>query len=222
MLFEELKLSADYAIQLQASNGGGSSERYACRFVGCMSNQGLIFSAPRLAGKLVKFRTGQKFAVRVMMPNGMAIFACAIVAQVKEPFPLLYVSYPNSIQFKSIRGASRTNVRLPIEVSNTSELNPTYVKGFVADISTTGVRLELASAIGEVGDALTLNASVSVAGLKQSLSIKSIIRSRMERSTQENSPAVYGVEFTEHDEDTLLVLYAYVFYQSFQDLSPFE
>lgn len=222
MQFEDLKLSGEYTVQLQASVGAGTSERYSCRFVGRLSRRVLIFTFPKIAGKFATFQAGQKFIARIMVPNGMGIFACSLVSESKKPFPLLYVSYPESIKFKSIRGSTRTNVSLPVEVCNMSELNPTYVKGLVADISTTGVRLELNSVIGELGDTLVMNASVAVAGLTQSLSIKALIRSRIERSIQEEGPVVYGVEFFEHDEDTLLVLYAYVFYQSFQDLGPCE
>ncbi len=222
MQFEELKLSGEYAIQLQLVSSLGQSERYSCRFVGSLSDKCLIFSAPRNSGKLVKFRVGQKVVVRIMVPNGIGVFACAIVSQAKEPFPLLYLTHPETVKFKSVRGATRVSVKLPVKVCNTSELDPTCINGHISDISMTGVRLVLESAIGEIGDTLTLDTAVEIADLERSILIHSIIRSRVQRSTHEEDSAVYGVEFSEHNEDTMLVLYAYFFYQSFKDQSPYE
>ena len=55
------------------------------------------------------------------------------------------------------------------------------------------------------------------------LTIEAILRSRVERSTQERTqvmPVVYGIEFTDADEERRLLLYAYVFSQIADDYTP--
>ena len=54
----------------------------------------------------------------------------------------------------------------------------------------------------------------AVLDIARDLTVDAIIRSRLERSTQEadkDLPAVYGVEFIEEDEERRLLLCAYVF-----------
>ncbi|WP_339616394.1 flagellar brake protein [uncultured Gilvimarinus sp.] len=225
MEFSDLKLPYGTSLQLQVTNSVGQPERYTARLVGAVPGRSLIFSVPRPGGKLVRFRPGQKLAVRLMIANGIGLFAAVVEAQTTEPYPLLYVSYPEAVTFKGIRGATRVTVNLPVTTTNRDDLGGAQTSGFIADISTSGARLELRDAIVNVGDTLSIEAQVQVAELKRQLTVTAVVRSRVERSTQERSqelPAVYGVEFTERDQDALLVLYAYVFAQIVEEQMPHE
>lgn len=225
MEFSDLKLPYGTALQLQATSGSGQPERFSSRLIGAVPGRSLIFSVPRLAGKLGRFRPGQKLAVRLMVANGVGLFAAVVEAQSAEPYPLLYVSYPDAVTFKGIRGATRVTVNLPVTTTNCDDLSNTKTNGCIADISISGARLELRDAIVTVGDTLTVEANVKVAGLVRQLTVTAVVRSRIERSTKERDkdlPAVYGVEFTEHDPDALLVLYAYVFAQIVEEQMPHE
>lgn len=220
MKFEDLKLIYGYPLQLQVSNSAGQPERFSCRLIGCVPGRSILLSVPRAAGKLLRFRAGQKMVVRMMVDNGIGIFASVVETQTSEPYPILHVSYPDQVSFKGIRGATRVTVDLSVLVKNMSSINEEFIKGLIADISITGARMELAEAIGEIGDKIQINARISVVGIERDLSVNAIIRSRLERSTQEadrNLPAVYGVEFTEDDDERRLLLYAYVFGQIVED-----
>lgn len=219
MKFEELKLAYGYPLQLQ-SNNNGQPERFSCRIIGCLPGRSILLSVPRVAGKYIRFRAGQKVVARLMVDNGVGIFAAVIEAQVADPLPMLLLSYPDNVTFKGIRGATRVVVTLPIQVVNHNSLSDEQIAGTVADISASGARLELIDAVGQIGDRLTIYAVVNIMGISRQLQIDSVIRSRVERSTQEvesNLPAIYGVEFTEKDEDRCLLLYAYVFSQIAKD-----
>lgn len=223
MDFEELKLPHGTALQLQVTNSAGQPERYASRFVGALPGRSLIMSVPRVSGKLARFRPGQKLAVRMMVANGVGVFAVSVEAQASEPFPLLYVSYPESVKFKGIRNATRVAVELPINVENISTLSSADTSGIMADVSVSGARLELAAAVAEIGDEVVLRAQAPVETLSLNWSIKAVVRSRVERSTQELNqelPAVYGVEFIEKEQQSLLTLYAYVYSQIVADQTP--
>lgn len=225
MEFSDLKLPYGSSVQLQITDSAGQPQRYASRLLGAVPGRSLMFSAPHPGGKLVRFRPGQKLAVRLMVANGVGLFAAVVEAQTAEPYPLLHVSYPDSVTFKGIRGATRVPVELPVAITNRDHLSNLKADGCIADISTSGARLELPEAIANVGDTLTIDAEVQIAGLASQMSVRAVVRSRVERSTQEQSqtlPAVYGVEFIERDQKALLVLYAYVFAQIVAQHIPLE
>src|SRR5690606_30268683 len=211
MKFEDLKLTYGYPLQLQ-TNSSGQPERYSCRLVGCLPGRSIILTVPRAAGKPIRFRSGQKIVARLMVNNGVGIFACTLENQSNDPYPMLFVSYPESVSFKGIRGATRVAVQTAVEVINRSAVEEPNVNGVIADISISGARLELADAVGEIGDQINISGVIEILGISRLLQLEAVIRSRVERSTQEmdeNLPAIFGVEFTEKDEDRRLLLYSY-------------
>lgn len=219
MKFEDLKLTYGYPLQLQANNSG-QVERFSCRLIGCLPGRSILLSVPRAAGKYIRFRPGQKLVARLMVGNGVGLFTCSVETQISDPYPMLFVTYPDDVSFKGIRGATRVGVEVAIEVDNLSVANSPRVPGIIADISSSGGRMEMARAVGSIGDTISVHGSVEVLGIARDLRIEAVIRSRVEHGAQEadeNLPAIYGIEFVEKDEDRRLLLYAYVFSQIAQD-----
>lgn len=215
MKFEELKLTYGYPLQLQTATLGGQPERFSCRLIGCLPGRSLLFSVPKQAGKLVKFRAGQKIVVRLMIDNGIGIFAGIVESQTQDPYPILHLSYPESITFKGIRGATRIAVRERIEVTNMSEETKRNVSGFISDMSISGTRIELGDDIAEIGDTLELRAQVDIREVKKELILTGVIRSRVDPTDNlsEGVLVSYGLEFIKQSDEQRLVMYAYVFNQ---------
>jgi len=223
MTFDDLKLLPGYPLQIQVQTSAGMSERCPCRFVGAMPGRTLLLSVPRIEGKLLRLRAGQKIVARTMIANGVGVFSAQVEAQIQEPYPLLYLSYPKEVGFKGIRGATRVGLDLPLLAINHSSLEPREVRGRAVDISVSGARIELDDPLGELGDKLELQAGVTVSDVARDLRVQAVIRSRVERSTREQNreaPVVYGVEFNETDEDRRLLLMAYVFSLIAHDKTP--
>ncbi len=222
MKFEDLRLIHGYPVQLQSMVMVEQSQRFSCRFVGCLPGHSILVTQPRVEnGK--RLRSGQKLIVRMMVANGIYSFATSIESVVNIPFPILHLAYPDHANFKQIRSATRVDVRLPIRVRNLTSLEEREGEGIIADISTTGARIEIRSDVVGVGDQIAINATVTIGSLKRELAIQSIVRSRIERSTREyleNLPAVYGVEFKEADDDNQLILYGYVYSEIAKSLQP--
>lgn len=215
MKFEELKLAYGYPLQLQTTPSAGQPERFSCRLIGCLPGRSILLSVPKQGGRLVKFRPGQKIVVRLMVDNGIGIFASIVEIQTQEPYPLLHLSYPESVTFKGIRNATRVAVHEKIDVTNTSrELKPTAI-GFISDISISGARIELVSDIAEIGNMLELRAQVDIRGIGQELILIGLIRSRVDPADNRDDGALvsYGVEFIKQSDAQHLVIYAYVFNQ---------
>lgn len=215
MKFEELKLNYGYPLQLQTTNLAGQPERYSCRLIGCLPGRSILMSVPKVGGKLVKFRSGQKIVIRLMVDNGIGVFVSMVDVQTVEPYPILHVSYPDNVSFKGIRSATRVGVDLPMELANITTPAEGKTPGLISDISISGARIELVDAAGAIGDVVELTAQVEIQNVKRELKVQGIIRSRVE-STEHQDPGLpvsYGLQFTETNEEQLLIMYAYVYSQ---------
>jgi len=149
-----------------------------------------------------------------MVANGICLFPVTVESIVNLPLPMICLSYPPKVSFKEIRGATRVDVNLSIEAFNLNGFEEKHCQGRLGDVSTSGAKIELTEALVEVGEELVIRGEVNVASIQRQLNITTVVRSRIERSTREQDseyPAVYGVEFSETDEDKLLLLYAYVY-----------
>jgi hypothetical protein len=215
MKFEELKLTYGYPLQLQTSTLSGQPERFSCRLIGCLPGRSVLLSVPKQAGKLAKFKVGQKIVVRLMIDNGIGIFASLVESQTQDPYPILHLSYPESVTFKGIRGATRVAVREKIEVTNISVEAKLKVSGFISDMSISGTRIELGDDIAEIGDTLELRAQVDIRDVKRELILTGVIRSRVDPTDNlsEGVLVSYGLEFANQPDEQRLVMYAYVFNQ---------
>lgn len=213
MKFEDLKLAYGYPLQLQTTSLSGQPERFSCRLIGCLPGRSLLLSVPKLAGKLVRFRAGQKIIVRLMIDNGIGIFASVVEAQTMDPYPILHLSFPESVTFKGIRSATRVAVQERVEIFSVHGDNVQSAPGFISDISINGCRIELGADIAELGDSLTLKAEVDIRGVKRLLLLKGIVRSRVDATDNIDEGALvsYGIEFSDQSDDERLVMYAYVF-----------
>lgn len=214
MNFDDIKLHIGYPLQLQLANEGGRSPRYPCRLLGAIPGKYLLVSLPRTRKGALRLRNGQRLGMRLMVDNGVVFFSTSIESQVSTPYPIVYLNYPKRVKFTQIRAATRVDVNHPVTVVNLAALDDTRSFGQLVDISIKGARLALDSAIGEVGDRLEISGRVPIGSMLRTLTVTGVIRSRLERSTrelEEAQPAVYGVEFTETDEEKLLLLHAYVY-----------
>ncbi len=214
MKFEDMKLIYGYPLQLQTSNGAGQPERFSCRLIGCLPGRSILLSVPKLAGKLVRFRAGQKVVARLMVDNGIGIFVSVVDVQTADPYPILHISYPDNVSFKGIRGATRVAIDEPVQMRNLNTPSDEILQGSVVDVSVTGARIEAMSDFGEIGNKIQVTMRVGVANIIRDLSLEAFIRSSGEVDPQNaESVVAYGVEFIEPDEDRRLLLYAYVYAQ---------
>jgi len=214
MKFEDMKLVYGYPLQLQTSNVSGQPERFSCRLIGCLPGRSILLSVPKMAGKLVRFRTGQKVVARMMVDNGIGIFASVVETQTADPYPILHISYPDNVSFKGIRGATRVAIDQPVEVFNMANLSEA-IAGTIVDISVTGARIEAGAMLGNAGDQIQIGMRVTVSNIVRDLTVQAIIRSRVEADPDgfTSNIVAYGVEFIPPEEDKLLMLYAFVYAQ---------
>lgn len=215
MKFEELKLAYGYPLQLQTTSIAGQPERFSCRLIGCLPGRSLLLSVPKQAGKLVKFRAGQKIVVRLMIDNGIGIFAGIVESLTLDPYPILHLSYPDTVTFKGIRSATRVVVYEKVNVHNISMETRPSAEGIISDISISGARIELSDEIAEIGDSLEIRAMVEIREFKRELILSGVVRSRVDPAEPQFEAMIvsYGVEFLQQAEEQRLLMYTYVFNQ---------
>jgi hypothetical protein len=217
MKFEDMNLTYGCPLQLQSSNSAGQPERFSCRLIGCLPGRSILLSVPKVGGKLIRFRPGQKIVARLMVDNGIGIFVSVVEIQTADPYPILHLAYPDNISFKGIRGATRVDIKAPVVIVNLSTHSDEVKQGAMVNISISGARIEANGQIGEIGNAIRLGLKINVAGIVRDLSVEAIIRSRVEPEPSDANFSevviTYGIQFTETDEDRLLLLYAYVYSQ---------
>ncbi len=214
MKFEDMKLIYGYPLQLQTSSATGQPERFSCRLIGCLPGRSILLSVPKLAGKLVRFRSGQKVVARLMVDNGIGIFASIVETQTADPYPILHIGYPENVSFKGIRGATRVAIDEPVQLANLTLISDQQITGSVVDVSVTGARIEVAREFAEIGHKIQVTMKVAVANIVRDLCLEGIVRSRGDADIQSaNNVIAYGIEFIEPEEDKRLLLYAYVYAQ---------
>ncbi len=216
MKFEDMNLTYGCPLQLQSNNSAGQPERFSCRLIGCIPGRSILLSVPKVGGKLIRFWPGQKIVTRLMVDNGIGIFTSVVEIQTSDPYPILHIAYPENISFKGIRGATRIAIKKSTTIINLTTDSDKVKHGAITDISISGARIEVNEMVGGVGDAIRLDFKVNVAGIVRDLSVEAVIRSRVEpesSSANQGESVTYGIQFTETDEDRLLLLYAYVYSQ---------
>ncbi len=205
--FDKLKLLPGNILQLQV---GANAKALKCRYVGAVTDRYLILTQPRGA----KLRGGQQLLVKAMLPKGIGMFKVSVESITALPMPLIYLSYPKSVACHDIRSARRVDIVLPIEAWSLSAVDGDSTNGNVDDLSVTGAKVSLRKVLAQVGDKIKLQADVDVGGLSKQLIVTGTVRSRIDRSTEEETsdfPAVYGVEFCDVDEDNKLLLHTYIY-----------
>jgi c-di-GMP-binding flagellar brake protein YcgR len=211
MKFEDLKLNYGFSLQLQVGIAAGQTERFSSRLIGCLPGHSIILSVPKSDGQLLRLKVNQKVIVRLMIDNGIAMFASEVEMQTYEPYPLLHIVYPHDVSFKGIRSATRVAVDLLMTAENLSIQANTW-NGHISDISIAGARMEMPAGAFTVNDQIYIRVPIIIRGIARELEVKGVVRSLIDLADPSHPDvAGYGVEFLVQSEEQQLLLYAYVF-----------
>ena len=135
-------------------------QKYSVEFLGNFRNQALLVSCPeRLCGDEM-IRVGQCFHLRINQDNITYSWRTRVVRLCSEPYLCLQLVQPQNKEM--VAGERETRVRVGRKemcISLLGENGNTSVS--VADISLSGARLMSHARLGDIGDVLTINLSVS-------------------------------------------------------------
>ncbi|WP_411991750.1 flagellar brake domain-containing protein [Agarivorans sp. DSG3-1] len=139
-------------IQLSA----GDSQRIKAKLVGYQEGGYFAFSIPQqvYAENMQRVFEGKSCVVRMMAEGDVGVcvaFKTQVMTLNKKPQILLFVQYPQQIEFFSLRSNSRISTHLPVLVSEQQDTNTLpenitqRLEGVVLDLSEGGCRIEVAA-----------------------------------------------------------------------------
>jgi len=212
----ELVLNAGDALQLQfyPQSTSDHEERYYVRVIGYLAGKSILATAPVLDGKLMLLREGQQFTVRLISGNSVQAFVASLLKKTTAPYPYIHLSYPETLESKTIRKAQRINTRIIASVQNL-EPGKESVKtksAVLNDLSSAGALIMAAAELGEVGDMLSISVKLTVAETDEYLNISGIIRRRLDKIENDENNR-YGLEFQIADEKEKLIIHGFVYEQ---------
>lgn len=134
-------------------------------------------------------------AVRYVVSNALHTFRSTVLKHTWHPFPLLFLSYPESIDRVDLRKSPRTDSFIRAKVFIGKEQHP----GAMVDLSRAGCRLVVKFSSGCPPQAMAINERIKLAadfsGKGNYEPIEGIIRNAM----VDNDKAVLGIHFMERE-----------------------
>jgi len=220
----KLILNAGDSLQLQfyPPTSGSNEGRYYVRVIGYLAGKSIITTSPVVDGRLILLRQSQQFTVRLISGNAVHGFISSLLKKTTVPYPYIHLSYPETLESKTIRSAQRVNTRIIVTIQNL-EPGKELVKSKSAllnDLSSAGALIVAPEELGDVGDMISISVKLLVAGTEEYLSISAIIRRVLGKITVEDKEVNrYGVEFEMSEEREKLIIHGYVYEQIAKSMS---
>ena len=210
----EFKNNIGNMLQLQFSPQPNQDERFYVKLIGFLENKSFIVTTPRFDGVPLKIIPSQKFIVRMMSKSKAQVFTTSAIHSTSHPYPHIHLAYPEKFDSITIRKAERVHCKLNVSVHNEDPLNPTsrHNTALMHDISTAGALLYATEELGNIGDTISIETTITVAGMDQELFFSAKIR-RMVPPDKGRDTYEYGIEFTMLEDKTKLLLHAFVYEQ---------
>ncbi|WP_370978099.1 flagellar brake protein [Agaribacterium sp. ZY112] len=205
--FNDLNIKLGQVVQIHPDPAQPQA-RCDCLLVGSLPGESILITAAPGAEDFPHLEVGQQVVIRVMSANGVALFQTCVLFISDMPVFMVYLDFPQAVQFRMVRSASRVEVALPVLVYSLSCPAQSGVAGKIADISLGGAGLELYEDVGEAGDLLELKGKFDVGGIRRTVKLKAEIKNKKARASGNTS---YGIAFSESDEEKLLVLFGFIF-----------
>ncbi len=219
MAFDDLRLAVGERIRLETVKPRG---RYSIRYLGAHSQRCLIVSMPVVYGSPKPIKEGVEVRLRLIARNKACAFTTRVLSVQSSPVPLLLLEYPGEIEAVRVRQAPRIHSQLIVSVDEAVAGNfgshwPR--QALCCDISLRGCRIEAGDQLGEIGDRLYITARVRIGAIDQVVLLEGIIRNleEVEDSFNEGVRMIHGLEFSELDEDTQLILTGFVYQQMLRE-----
>lgn len=216
MQFDDLKLLPGTRVKVSAAAADGTPA-ITGKYVGCQRPHALVVAVPGSAtgGTL---RNGAKVACSLVTPTGIVNFVSQVEGISNAPFPHIFLTYPKVINMRNVRAAVRVNVDIEAQVANLESLDLIEMQPARAiDMSVSGLKLGSATALGEVGDEVSIHLRLAFEDIERDVTLAGRIRTQTETQVeaivgQSTYPFVIGIEFLALDEDKRVLLHAFVFY----------
>ncbi|MDR1084955.1 MAG: flagellar brake protein [Deltaproteobacteria bacterium] len=106
-------------------------------FIGSKPGRYIVLEQPRVNGLPVKLDDNSKWSVNFINNGQIFNFSCEVIGSCFRPVPLVFLSYPASIETANLRNNKRYPVHIPVTVDRLDETNVPEIltKGLLLDLS---------------------------------------------------------------------------------------
>jgi c-di-GMP-binding flagellar brake protein YcgR len=172
--------------------------QYFSTLVGWVKDDYLIVRVPIENGTPVGLVEGERITIRVFSGVNVCSFDCTVQRVFDRPLLYVHLSFPNTIQGTSLRGAMRVKVDIPATVMTVNG-NGRPVECSLTNVSVSGARIEsklgLPDGVGEITVEFSVVPPTYDRPVK--ISARAAVRnvSTLPRESDGTELFVYGVQF---------------------------
>ncbi|WP_028470198.1 flagellar brake protein [Neptunomonas japonica] len=193
-------------------------KRFALKLLGFKENGSVIVSAPQGSVNTLNLE-GARLTATLMAGNRRCAFVSRLLKANPSPYPHWHLGYPDTVEYHQVRKHQRIPVNLAISIDHQDEAKsvkfgmPRVLHS--QDMSAHGIAVDAPSALGQVNDKYFLTLRFQVGGLDQVILLPTILRSIQ---NIEAGVVLHGMEFDDLEEDTHLLVTAFVYQQFLAEL----
>jgi c-di-GMP-binding flagellar brake protein YcgR len=204
--FESMNLQVGTRLQLFTYRQIKPSQHFST-LIGYVKDEYLLVKMPFENGSYTTLHDGEKIGIRVFSGTSICSFACTVMRTLFHPFFYVHLTFPRSIESKSLRGSMRVKVNLPAVVKTSGA--PAEV--MINNLSATGALIESPRELGSVEQVadLAFTPVVQQGDHETRIDTKVVIRNatvRKAASADQQEIYVYGVQFLDLDPLHQMVL----------------
>jgi c-di-GMP-binding flagellar brake protein YcgR len=190
-------------IQIQLS---GMTTGVKCLLVGMETDQYLLVRFPIASGVLNRLHEGNRATVRCIYAGTVYGFYCNVMNHVVKPAPLVFLSYPASIEVLNLRKSERVDCFVPV----TATVREAAYEGIILDISIEGCRFVIENAPERGVPLIQMNETLTMAFQLSSTANAIGAVGKAKNLAQDNHGLTLGVSFEEPEGALLKAIEGFV------------
>lgn len=199
--FESLNMQVGVRLQLM-THRRVKPVPYFSTLIGWIKDEYIIVKIPTEQGVAIGLTEGEMVTVRVFSGVNVCSFACTVLRVFGRPLFYLHLSFPNSIQGTSLRGAMRVKTEIPARLRSSVQPDNAPLDCTLTNISVTGARVDTAAPLPPDEELVSLQFTLTIATNQQETQVDTTAMIRnvtVERPPGQPELYSYGVQFVDLD-----------------------
>lgn len=205
-----LRLNVGDTLHMQIA-GTLDDTQYSVRYLGGLRGQSLMTTLPIVDGDPIWMRPGGGYILRALSGMYVYAFTTKVLKARSKPYPYAHFAYPESVQMRQVRRATRVKLNLPILVRRPDGKE---IPATLQDLSLNGVLIEIAETLGMIGDDMDVELPIALDEVNKHLRLNATLRNSASLGNgPEKAPLRAGLEFGRLSNDDTLLLHYFIDHQ---------
>jgi c-di-GMP-binding flagellar brake protein YcgR len=112
-----------------------TKSRWNTVLIGARPGRYLIFDMPKVNNMPVKLDEGSRWSITFITNGRIFTFNGEVIGSCYRPFPLVFFTYPETIEISNLRNDKRYPVNIPITLNTANDTPELITKGLLLDLS---------------------------------------------------------------------------------------